>query len=149
MEINPMDYVPQEEIKEICIEELRGRVREALRYNDVSDILGNISYQCVFKEIEDLLQLKEEEIKQQINDKVISIINDLSSYSIFRSKDNYTKSDSLGQKYVIEAVDNNKDLIQDRVKELLVDFDTNYFKEDLQDKIYDVINEKLFSKESE
>ena len=148
MEINIMDYVSQEDIKEGCIEELRGRIRDNLRYISPSDILGNISYQCVFKEIEDLLQIKEEEMKQRILEKTIEIIENLSSYSIFRSKDNYTKEDSLGQKYVIEAVENNKELIQDRVKELLVDFNSNYFKEELQDKIYEVVTERLFGEEN-
>lgn len=146
MEINPMDYLSQEDIREICIGEIRSQVRESLRYNNVSDILSNISYQCVFKEIEDILKMSEDDIKTQINDKVIDIINNLSNYSVFRDKDAFNGV-SLGQKYLLESVENNKGIIEDRVKELMVDFNVGYMKEDLQDKIYEVVTERLFGKE--
>lgn len=147
MELSPMDYLSQDDIKEICIDELRSKVRESLRYYEASDILSNVSYKCVFKEVEDIIKMSEDEIKKQINDKVVEIISKLSNYCVFRSKDEYDRSDSLAQKYLLESIENNKQLIEDRVKELMVNFNVGYMKEDLQDKIYEVVTERLFGKD--
>ena len=97
--------------------------------------------------MDDILKVNEEERKKQINDKVVEIITEMSSYNVFRRKESYEREDSLAQKYLIQAIEDNKELIQNRVKELMVDFNNGYFKEDLQDKIYEVVSEKLFGEE--
>lgn len=148
MDIDFKSYLSEEEIKNIYIEELRYKIHEELKYSNVSTVLSNLSYEIVFKKVCDILKTNEDSVIETIAEKVVDIINDLSSYSVFRRKDEYgNNQDSLAQKYLIEAVENNKVLIEDRVKELMIDFNLSYFKDDLQEKISEVIEERLFGKD--
>lgn len=150
MEIKIEDYLSDSDIKEICLEEIRNKVREELRYNQVSDVLSNISYSVVFKMVSEVMELNEDEMKQLITDKTISIINDLSSYCVFRRKDDtYTKNDSLAQTYANEAVLNNKELIEKRVKEIMISFSESLLSNQITDIVYEIVDKRLFAKEEE
>ena len=120
MEIDVMDYVSLEDIKGACLSEIRSKVIESLRYMSADDIIANASYNIVFEMVSEMLEKNEEEVKKLLLDKTVDIINNLSSYCVFRdSRDEYTKKDSLGQTYLNEAVANNKNIIEDKVKELI------------------------------
>ena len=143
------DYLTKEEISDICKEEVASKIREQLKYLQPSDVLSNVSYKIVFKKVEEILQKSEEEMNKIIEDKVIDILNKFSSYEVFRYKENgygYRK-DSLATIYLKQSVENNKDLIDSRVKALLEDFNVELFRQDLDDMIYECVQNRLFGKE--
>ena len=140
------DYLTKEEISDICKEEVASKIREQLKYLQPSDVLSNVSYKIVFKKVEEILQKSEEEMNKIIEDKVIDILNKLSSYGVFRDKENGygDRTDSLATIYLKQSVENNKDLIDSRVKTLLGDFNIELFRRDLDDMIYECVQNRLF-----
>ena len=143
------DYLTKEEISDICKEEVASKIREQLKYLQPSDVLSNVSYKIVFKKVEEILQKSEEEMNKIIEDKVIDILNNFSFYAVFRDKENGygDRNDSLATIYLKQSVENNKDLIDSRVKALLEDFNVELFRQDLDDMIYECVQNRLFGKE--
>lgn len=112
-EINIEDYITDERITEIIEEELRNIIQRKWN-NELSTLLSNVSYRNVFSKVDELLE-DDKNAEDIIVEKTKNIIQDLKSYSVFRSKDEYiTKEDSVGQKILNEAVKDNKSLIEDR-----------------------------------
>ena len=52
MNINPLDYLSHDEIKDIAIDELRNQIRQMFKSEtEAQRLLSNLSYQIVFDEI--------------------------------------------------------------------------------------------------
>ena len=149
IKVNIEDYLTEDEISNICKEEIAYKIKDQLKYLQPSDILGNISYKIVFQKVEEIIQMKQEEMNKMIEDKVIEIINNFGSYEVFRDKENGygDRKDSLATIYLKQSVENNKDLIDSRVKVLFEDFNVELFRQDLDDMIYECVQNRLFGKE--
>ena len=121
IEINMHDYLSDDDIKDVLRKAIYDEIKESISYDkSLTTFIANLSYKYVFKMVDEIV--KENigtGIEDSIKQKVPEIINDLSSYSIFRAKDNW-QEESIGQKLLNEAVIKNKDLLEDKVKELLV-----------------------------
>ena len=52
IKVNIEDYLTEEEISNICKEEVAYKIKDQLKYLQPSDILGNISYKIVFQKKE-------------------------------------------------------------------------------------------------
>ena len=120
MEINIQDHLTSEEIKEIVIDELRLNIRSLLQNEKNAErILSNLSYAIVYDEIDKTFPNSREYIKN----KTLDVIRNSNSYSIFRFKWNTGEAESLGAKYIEEAVKENKSLLVDKVKETIENHD--------------------------
>ena len=121
IEVNIHDYLSDDDVKDVLRKVIYDEIKKNIRYNkSLTTFISNLSHKYVFNMVDEIVKESigigiEESIKQ----KVPEIINDLSSYSIFRAKDNW-QTESVGQKLLNEAVIENKDLLKDKVKELLV-----------------------------
>lgn len=147
IKVNIEDYLTEDEISNICKEEIAYKIKDQLKYLQPSDILGNISYKIVFQKVEEIMQMKQEEMSKMIEEKVVNIIENFGGYEVFRSKDKgYGGKDSLATIYLKQSVENNKDLIDNRVKDLLGDFNVELFRQDLDDMIYECVQNSLFGK---
>ena len=147
IKVNIEDYLTEDEISNICKEEIAYKIKDQLKYLQPSDILGNISYKIVFQKVEEIMQMKQEEMNKMIEEKVVNIIENFGGYEVFRSKDKgYGDKDSLATIYLKQSVENNKDLIDNRVKDLLGDFNVELFRQDLDDMIYECVQNRLFGK---
>lgn len=118
--INIDDYLTNEEIKEIIGEEIKENIRINIRDNkSITTFLNNLSYKYVWEIIEDEVEKKLDGIaKEVITEKVVEIIKKLSSYDVFRSGDYFNKK-SIAQKILDDAVEENKEILQKKVKEIL------------------------------
>lgn len=135
MEIKFEDYLSNDEIHRIVVEEFRDKIKESIRRNGVSRFIANLSYQNVFELINDEAPNFENEIKEKTKE----VIENLSSFSVFRKKDLVDNEDSLAQKYLEESVTNNREIIENRVKDILSELS----KEDIAYEINDVIENKI------
>lgn len=141
-EINIEDYITDERITEIIEEELRNIIQRKWN-NELSTLLSNVSYRNVFSKVDELLE-DDKNAEDIIVEKTKNIIQDLKSYSVFRSKDEYiTKEDSVGQKILNEAVKDNKSLIEKRVVEIINNYDFRELKDDIDSTIYECIMRKF------
>ena len=132
MEINIEDYLDRDEIKDIIKNQIRYIVER-----DAERLLTNSAYYVVFKAVDEAL---DNSAKEFIKAKAIAIINDLSEYSVFRKKDAWEKEDSIAYQVLQEAMNENKDLIKQKVREAIENRD---YEKDIQNSM-DYISEGLF-----
>lgn len=138
MEIKIEDYLNESEIKRIVEEELRDRIKEMFRTErDTTRILTNLGYYNTFKIIEEEVP----NFKQIIKENTKNQCSNIDRYHVFRSKDDFEKEDSLAQKYLLEAVEENKNMIKDRVKEILREMD----KQQIADEICSIIEDSVYN----
>ena len=142
MNINIKDYVSEEEIKDIIGDEIRRSVRHHMNTEaELSRIITNISYKELWKQIE----LEVPNCEKTLKEKTIERIRNISDYDIFRRKDAYGAEDSLAVKLIDECVKENKDIINDKVKNIFNELSNSDLKYDIQGILEEYI-EKLFEK---
>lgn len=118
MEINIKDYLSEEEIKEICIDYVRG----LLNKNRLEEerILYNIAYNAAYKIIDDCIN---EDDLSIIKNKVVSILSKINNYEVFRKKDAWGAEDSIAYIELQKAINENKYLIYENVKKAITEKD--------------------------
>lgn len=135
MNINLENYLNVDEIKLIVKEEFRNNIRENLKRNGVANWIANLGYQNVLE----IINTEIPEYESLVKEKTKEVIEGLTSYSVFRKKDLIDNEDSLAQKYLEQAVENNKEIINQKI--------INIFNElaetDIACEIENIISEKL------
>lgn len=117
--INIQDYLSDDELKQIVIEETRNNIRYLLKdEKNASRILSNLSYNIVYDEIDKIIPESRELVIKQ----TMGVLNDIKSYSVFRDN-NYGGTKSIGQQILDGCVLGNKDLINEKVKETITNKD--------------------------
>ena len=117
MEINIYEHISEERMSEIAEEEFRRIVRDRLDdEKELTRIIGNSAYVKAFGILEEHLP---EDWHATVSKKVKEIINDRSSYSIFRNHYSTNKPESTASKYVESVVIDNKDKITEMVNKLI------------------------------
>lgn len=142
--IDIKDYVSEEEIKDIINDEIRKSVRYHLNNEaELSRIITNISYKELWKQIE----LEVPNCETLLKQKTIERIRNISDYDIFRRKDAYIAEDSLATKLIDECVKENKNIINDKIKDIFNELSNSDLKYDIQGILEEYI-EKLFEKKN-
>lgn len=136
MEINIEDYINEDEMKRIVENELRDRIRKYFLGNKISDLICSLCNKEICEIIEEEIPNFREEIKQRISPAIESI----GRYDIFKKRDNFIYSeDSVGQKILEEAVKENKNMIEQKVKNIFSELS----KEDIAAEIEGIITDKI------
>ena len=134
MEINIMDYLSEKEIGECIKEELKKQISNYINKVGVDTFISNISYINVFKKIHE--EIPDFEI--QIKEKVKNIIENLSNYCVFRDETVYER-ESVGQKLLNNAVEENKNILNEKVIEIY----KGLSKQDIAIEICGILEEKI------
>ena len=122
--INVSDYLSGEEIKDIVINETRNAVRSNIGEmfigeENINRILINTAYTSIEMEIEKIIPNYKEIIASEVKDIINK--NDL-IHQIF-AHDYFDNTDTLGLKYIKEAINENKKVIEDKVKSAIENYD--------------------------
>lgn len=139
MEIKIEDYLTQEDMKRIAEEEYRSAIRSVVVV-DKERILSNAAYTVVQKLVDEHFN---ESLNEILVEKVVALINDLSAYNVFKSKDVFGKDESKGWTYMQQAIENNKHMIEAKVVELLEGMDISGLHYRLEDIMVGVIEKRL------
>ena len=125
MEINIKDYLTESEIKEIVIDEFRISLRNHLRdEKEVTRIISNAPFYKLNEIVDENLP---DGYKETVKNKITELINDLSSYSVFRySYLNDRKPESLGSEIIESTVRENENLIKENVQKVINSSDDIY-----------------------
>jgi len=136
-------YLSEGERKEIVVDEFKIAVRRALATkNDVERFIGNVAYVAIGELVDELL---ETDARRVIAEKAATIIRDLTPYTVFQEGDRILRNKpSLAQQYLNDAVKDNKDMIDKRVKRII----NEVGREDVRWALKAAIDE-AFGKESE
>ena len=146
MEINIKDYMSDEEIKAIIENEIIRETRRKLcNEKEITRILTNISYYELWKKIEKEVPNCQEIIKEKTKEK----LQEISKFDIFKSKNDFLEErDSLAQQLLNESVNENKNIINDKVKTIMNELSLTDIKYDIQSIIEQYV-ENLFKSKGE
>lgn len=136
MEINIEDYINEDEMVMIVENEFRDRIREYFLKNKLSDLIYSLCNKEICKIIEEEVPNYEEEIKKTVP----SVIEGITIFDIFKSKDEFMYSkDSIGQRIMERAVMENRGMIEQKVKNIFSELS----KEDIAAEIECIITDKI------
>ncbi len=139
MDVDVSRYLGEDEMRRIAEEEYRECVREEIRRRDrhwLDVTLGNAAYAIVWQEVDEALDGGAE---RAIADAVTKVIGGLSAYSVFRKKGDWQREDSVGQVMLEHAVADSRDLIDERVREIVSDLDPRDVRYLVEDAVRDAV----------
>jgi len=144
LKIDITEYLSEEEIKELCKEQVKCEISKFFKNEENAQrLLSNLSYKLVYNEIDKVIPNS----KELVVSKTMSILGNIQSYLVFRDG-SYGSSKSLAYQILEESVRNNRDLINEKVKETITNKDYseeiwNKFQElgeSFVSNIYEIVN---------
>lgn len=141
-----------DQIREIAEQELRYAFRNQIsKETDIERILTNLSYEYVFKIVEEELNIHKDKFKEKLKETVMKVLDDSSTvrYEIFRRADAWGRTESPAVRYLEEALINSKDKIVEEVNKRIEEYPFYELKENILDTIYYCIEDMLTKKKKE
>lgn len=136
MEINIEDYISESEMKRIVENEFRDRIGRYFLGNKLSDLI----YSLCNKELCGIIEEEIPNFKKEIKAAIPSAIKNVNKFDIFKSKDEPIYSrDSLGQQILEKTIRDNKDMLEQKVKNIFSELS----KEDIAAEIEAIITDKI------
>ena len=144
IEININDYLSEEEKKELVIQTFKETVKRELldghsdntiqSDSEIQRVIGNISHEIVMQELkqyipeyEDLLKTK---VKKQLTETNLN-------FEIFRTKSDWSNTESLAVTYINETVKECKETFKTRIKEAIENYDLSKVITDEVSSVFD------------
>ena len=145
MEVEIMDYIGEQKMREIVEEEFRYKIRRSLSDpKRLEDIITNVAFKCVWQAVDEATG---EDAKAAIERKIPNVIAKLSEYMVFRSKDN--GHDSVAQEMLEDVVRECRPILRDRVAAIFEGFDRHDLAYRMRDVVDEAIEEWLRQKEAD
>ena len=149
MDIKIEDYLDEEEIKEICKDALYQKIREDMRNLNVNDIVANISYAEVAAMVDTYVG-EDDFCKKEIPKKVHRIIDELSTYTVFRKADAWERKNSIAYDIMEEECRASRPLIKARVEQIINEYSFPQLERDeIMYTIAAVLTNRLLPKKKE
>ena len=149
MTFNIDDYLSEEHKSEIAEEMFRDAVRNKLREPGSLDrIMPNISYYAVFQEVDAAVEDGGETLRELIRERAFKVINKGSNYDVFRSRTAWSDA-STATKIVEELLQEKRDLIRDRVTQVINDMPFDRVKDEIRYVVRERIDNILAGVEEE
>lgn len=121
MDIKIEDYLDEQEIKEICKDVLYQKIREDMRELNVNDIIANISYAEV-EAMVDTYVGEDNFCKKEIPQKVHRVIDELSTYTVFRKADAWERKNSIAYDIMQEECRASRPRIKARIEQIIDEY---------------------------
>ena len=143
MDIKIEDYLSEEEIKEICENVLYQKIREDMHNLNVNDIIANISNAEVAAMVDTYVG-EDDFCKKEIPKKVHRIIDELSTYTVFRKADAWERKNSIAYDIMEEECRASRPLIKARVEQIINEYNFPQLERDeIMYTIADVLTDRL------
>ena len=142
MEINLVDYISEERMREIAEEEFRRHIDSLLarNYKDIWSVLSDTAYLITIRALEDSFESDEKELKEELAKKVEWAIDELKKYDIFHERGTYSDR-SYGQELLELVVNEHKGMIAAKVEEIVDGLDADSFMYLMSDYIADAFKD--------
>lgn len=121
MDIKIEDYLDEQEIKEICKDALYQKIREDMRKLNVNDIIANISYAEVAAMVDKYVG-EDNFCKKEIPQKVHRVIDELSTYTVFRKADAWERKNSIAYDIMQEECRASRPRIKARIEQIIDEY---------------------------
>lgn len=144
MDIKLEDYLTEEEIKDTLRQALRDKCENYVAHN-FERMVSNSAYHIVWESVDEVI---DGTFKQQLEDNVQKVMKNFNEFNLFRKPDAWDREPNSAYKLLMESVQNNKHLIDERVQEVIKDLQPREdWNIDLDCRIGDLILTKLFNEE--
>lgn len=144
MDIKIEDYLDEQEIKEICKDVLYQKIREDMRELNVNDIIANISYAEV-EAMVDTYVGEDNFCKKEIPQKVHRVIDELSTYTVFRKADAWERKNSIAYDIMQEECRASRPRIKARIEQIIDEYNFPQLeRSEIMYTIADVLTDRLF-----
>lgn len=149
MDIKIEDYLSEEEIKEICKEAMYQKIREDMSKLNVNDIIANVSYAEVAAMVDTYVG-EDDFCKKEIPKKVHRVIDELSTYTVFRKADAWERKNSIAYDIMEEECRASRPLIKARVEQIINEYNFPQLERDeIMYTIADVLTDRLLPEKKE
>lgn len=143
MDIKIEDYLDEQEIKEICKEALYQKIREDMRELNVNDIIANISYAEVAAMVDTYVG-EDNFCKKEIPQKVHRVIDELSTYTVFRKADAWERKNSIAYDIMQEECRASRPRIKARIEQIIDEYNFPQLeRSEIMYTIADVLTDRL------
>ena len=143
MDIKIEDYLDEQEIKEICKDALYQKIREDMREMNVNDIIANISYAEVSAMV-DAYVGEDNFCKKEIPQKVHRVIDELSTYTVFRKADAWERKNSIAYDIMQEECRASRPRIKARIEQIIDEYNFPQLeRSEIMYTIADVLTDRL------
>ena len=143
MDIKIEDYLSKEEIKEICKDALYQKIREDMRKLNVNDIIANISYAEVAAMVDTYVG-EDNFCKKEIPQKVHRVIDELSTYTVFRKADAWERKNSIAYDIMQEECRASRPRIKARIEQIIDEYNFPQLeRSEIMYTIADVLTDRL------
>ena len=143
MNIKIEDYLDEQEIKEICKDALYQKIREDMRELNVNDIIANISYAEV-EAMVDTYVGEDNFCKKEIPQKVHRVIDELSTYTVFRKADAWERKNSIAYDIMQEECRASRPRIKARIEQIIDEYNFPQLeRSEIMYTIADVLTDRL------
>lgn len=143
MDIKIEDYLDEQEIKEICKDALYQKIREDMRELNVNDIIANISYAEV-EAMVDTYVGEDNFCKKEIPQKVHRVIDELSTYTVFRKADAWERKNSIAYDIMQEECRASRPRIKARIEKIIDEYNFPQLeRSEIMYTIADVLTDRL------
>ena len=143
MDIKIEDYLDEQEIKEICKDALYQKIREDMRELNVNDIIANISYAEVAAMVDTYVG-EDNFCKKEISQKVHRVIDELSTYTVFRKADAWERKNSIAYDIMQEECRASRPRIKARIEQIIDEYNFPQLeRSEIMYTIADVLTDRL------
>ena len=143
MDIEIKDYLTPEEIKDVCKDALYQKIREDMRRLNINDIIANISNADV-EAMVDAYVGEDDFCKTEIPKKVRNVIENISTYTVFRKADVWERKSSIANDILEEECRAARPLIKKRVEQIINEYNFPQLeRNEIMYTIADVLTDRL------
>ena len=143
MDIKIEDYLDEQEIKEICKDALYQKIREDMRELNVNDIIANISYAEVAAMVDTYVG-EDNFCKKEIPQKVHRVIDELSTFTVFRKADAWERKNSIAYDIMQEECRASRPRIKARIEQIIDEYNFPQLeRSEIMYTIADVLTDRL------
>ena len=143
MDIKIEDYLDEQEIKEICKDALYQKIREDMRELNVNYIIANISYAEVAAMVDTYVG-EDNFCKKEIPQKVHKVIDELSTYTVFRKADAWERKNSIAYDIMQEECRASRPRIKARIEQIIDEYNFPQLeRSEIMYTIADVLTDRL------
>lgn len=139
------DFLTKEEIREICIEELRIRFREEMRtMADAERVISNLTYSEVIGIVNNEWGIDlTAKLKKRMTDVICGDGSTL-KFTMFKEPDAWSREAGKGWKILQEEMDNCRPLIREKVEQAVGDFNIlREVKKAIMETFRDIVEESF------
>lgn len=143
MNIEINDYLSEDEIKYILTKAVEDKCKSYLEGN-FERMVNNAAYHVIWKSVDVVI---DGTFKEQLEQCVQKQMSNFSEFNLFQKPDAWSRETNSAYKLLMQSVENNKHLIDERVKEVVSNLQPREdWQLDLDCRIGDLIMERLFLK---